>query len=276
MEAWGGGLKAGEGELHGCAVVLENSIGVLRRGFSPAGYLPRATTTAEKRPGCRRHSHAPVVSALLSLSFCRLSFFPASQRHDTVALTCTPRLFYSLFRRVPFDNAWASQALCGVAAGCTKTSITSHFALRANMADISAKENAQETAVNVCGMVSLHINYLVPCVEPAGPPENTPTHSIGFAAGCATAVVDFVCLLSPRVMLFSLPFVTTSPLEIAVGRVSSFPVAMNILDIELAPNLLFYFFARITRRHFPTLCLCVCLVFAHVNISFLGSRWRLT
>eukprot|EP00903_Cladosiphon_okamuranus_P009135 g8728.t1 len=45
------------------------------------------------------------------------------------------------------------KALCGVAAGCTKTSITSHFALRANMADISAKENAQETAVNVCGML---------------------------------------------------------------------------------------------------------------------------
>ncbi|CAN0547256.1 unnamed protein product, partial [Laminaria digitata] len=45
------------------------------------------------------------------------------------------------------------QALCGVAAGCTKTSITAHFALKANMADISAKENAQETAVNVCGMV---------------------------------------------------------------------------------------------------------------------------
>lgn len=46
------------------------------------------------------------------------------------------------------------QALCGVAAGCTKTSITSHFALKANMADIAAKENAQETAVNACGMVS--------------------------------------------------------------------------------------------------------------------------
>ncbi|CAN0585313.1 unnamed protein product [Laminaria digitata] len=45
------------------------------------------------------------------------------------------------------------QALCGVAAGCTKTSITAHFALKANMADKSAKENAQETAVNVCGMV---------------------------------------------------------------------------------------------------------------------------
>ncbi|CAM9511514.1 unnamed protein product, partial [Sphacelaria rigidula] len=44
------------------------------------------------------------------------------------------------------------KALCGVAAGATKTSITSHFALRANMADLSAKENAQETAVNVCGM----------------------------------------------------------------------------------------------------------------------------
>ncbi|CAM9489017.1 unnamed protein product [Ectocarpus sp. 4 AP-2014] len=45
------------------------------------------------------------------------------------------------------------KALCGVAAGCTKTSITSHFALKQNMADISAKENAQETAVNVCGML---------------------------------------------------------------------------------------------------------------------------
>ncbi|CAN0130865.1 unnamed protein product [Ascophyllum nodosum] len=45
------------------------------------------------------------------------------------------------------------KALCGVAAGCTKTSVTSHFALKANTADLSAKENAQETAVNICGMV---------------------------------------------------------------------------------------------------------------------------
>lgn len=49
------------------------------------------------------------------------------------------------------------QALCGVAAGCTKTSITSHFSLKANTADLSAKENAQETAVNVCGMVSCSV-----------------------------------------------------------------------------------------------------------------------
>ncbi|CAN0265368.1 unnamed protein product [Discosporangium mesarthrocarpum] len=46
------------------------------------------------------------------------------------------------------------QGLCGVAAGCTKSSITAHFALRANIADIAAKENAQETAVTLCGMVS--------------------------------------------------------------------------------------------------------------------------
>lgn len=52
------------------------------------------------------------------------------------------------------DHCSMPQALCGVAAGCTKTSITSHFALKANTADLSAKENAQETAVNVCGMVS--------------------------------------------------------------------------------------------------------------------------
>ncbi len=58
-------------------------------------------------------------------------------------------------------RAHALQALCGVAAGCTKTSITSHFALKANMADISAKENAQETAVNVCGMVSVWTGVLL-------------------------------------------------------------------------------------------------------------------
>ena len=64
------------------------------------------------------------------------------------AASLTPAFFSFFFL------FFSLQALCGVAAGCTKTSITSHFALRANMADISAKENAQETAVNVCGMVS--------------------------------------------------------------------------------------------------------------------------
>jgi hypothetical protein len=38
------------------------------------------------------------------------------------------------------------KAICGMVAGATRASITSHFALRGNLADVSAKESAQETA----------------------------------------------------------------------------------------------------------------------------------
>ncbi|KAM3571786.1 hypothetical protein VYU27_006190 [Nannochloropsis oceanica] len=44
------------------------------------------------------------------------------------------------------------KTMCGVAAGCTKSSITAHFALEGNIADVSAKENAQETAVTLLGI----------------------------------------------------------------------------------------------------------------------------
>ena len=46
------------------------------------------------------------------------------------------------------------KALCGVAAGSTRASITSHFALRDNVADVSAKEQAQETAATLLGIVA--------------------------------------------------------------------------------------------------------------------------
>ena len=45
------------------------------------------------------------------------------------------------------------RALCGVAAGATRASLMSHFALHNNIADISAKEGIQETAVTLAGLV---------------------------------------------------------------------------------------------------------------------------
>ena len=45
------------------------------------------------------------------------------------------------------------RALCGVAAGATRASLMSHFALHGNIADISAKEGIQETAVTLAGLV---------------------------------------------------------------------------------------------------------------------------
>jgi len=44
------------------------------------------------------------------------------------------------------------KVMCGIAAGATKASITAHFAIRGNMADLNAKEGAQETLVNLIGM----------------------------------------------------------------------------------------------------------------------------
>lgn len=45
------------------------------------------------------------------------------------------------------------KTICGMVAGATRASITAHFALRGNLADVSAKENAQETAVNLLGLM---------------------------------------------------------------------------------------------------------------------------
>ncbi|OQR80777.1 hypothetical protein ACHHYP_17211 [Achlya hypogyna] len=45
------------------------------------------------------------------------------------------------------------KAMCGVAAGATRSSLTAHFAKNDNMADIAAKEGSQETFVTLCGLL---------------------------------------------------------------------------------------------------------------------------
>jgi hypothetical protein len=44
--------------------------------------------------------------------------------------------------------------MCGVSAGATKASLTAHFALDSNMADVQAKEGSQETAVTLLGLLA--------------------------------------------------------------------------------------------------------------------------
>lgn len=46
-----------------------------------------------------------------------------------------------------------AKVMCGIAAGATKGSITQHFCLRGNMADLNAKEGTQETLVSLVGML---------------------------------------------------------------------------------------------------------------------------
>jgi hypothetical protein len=45
------------------------------------------------------------------------------------------------------------KVMCGIAAGATKGSITQHFCLRGNMADLNAKEGTQEILVSLIGML---------------------------------------------------------------------------------------------------------------------------
>ena len=47
----------------------------------------------------------------------------------------------------------ACKTVCGMVAGATRASITAHFSLRENLADVSAKEGAQETAVTLLGLL---------------------------------------------------------------------------------------------------------------------------
>ena len=46
----------------------------------------------------------------------------------------------------------ACKSICGMVAGACRASVTAHFALRGNLADVSAKEGAQETAVTLVGL----------------------------------------------------------------------------------------------------------------------------
>jgi hypothetical protein len=60
-----------------------------------------------------------------------------------------PRLFFGVLA-----GATVCKAMCGVAAGSTKSSITAHMATSGNTADVAAKEGAQETFVTLVGIVA--------------------------------------------------------------------------------------------------------------------------
>lgn len=67
------------------------------------------------------------------------------------------------------------RTLCGISAGATKGSITLHFALDGNMADLNAKEATQETMVSLMGMI-LGI-YAAQMLQSLGKDDDTTIHS---------------------------------------------------------------------------------------------------
>lgn len=54
------------------------------------------------------------------------------------------------------------RALCGVAAGSSKASLSAHFAICGNLAELNAKDSSQETVISLAGMLagSIVVSYV--------------------------------------------------------------------------------------------------------------------
>lgn len=74
---------------------------------------------------------------------------------NDVGLTLDMLAPYAGRERVVYITSLATicKTMCGMAAGATKGSITHHFAIHGNMADLNAKESTQETLVSLLGMI---------------------------------------------------------------------------------------------------------------------------
>ena len=55
------------------------------------------------------------------------------------------------------------KAVCGVAGGSSRASLTQHFSIRHNMADVAAKDGSQETVASLIGMfLGMFVAWLIP------------------------------------------------------------------------------------------------------------------
>lgn len=74
---------------------------------------------------------------------------------NDVGLTLDMLAPYAGRGRVLYVSSLATicKTMCGMAAGATKGSITHHFAIHGNMADLNSKESTQETLVSLLGMI---------------------------------------------------------------------------------------------------------------------------
>ncbi|KAF0701610.1 Aste57867_7958 [Aphanomyces stellatus] len=104
------------------------------------------------------------------------------------------------------------KAMCGVAAGATRSSLTAHFAKHDNMADIAAKEGSQETFVNMCGLL---------CGMYFANAVNHSRHSVWLAFVCLTAfhvVANYKATLSNAVTALCIPTLNLQRAFLAIQR----------------------------------------------------------
>ncbi|KAF2840757.1 DUF647-domain-containing protein, partial [Patellaria atrata CBS 101060] len=85
---------------------------------------------------------------------CKTYRFAADIFNDTaMILDCLSPAFPKYARVVVLSFSSALRALCAVAAGSSKATLSAHFALRGNLGELNAKDSSQETVISLLGML---------------------------------------------------------------------------------------------------------------------------
>ncbi|KAL4881481.1 vitamin B6 photo-protection and homoeostasis-domain-containing protein [Aspergillus karnatakaensis] len=95
---------------------------------------------------------------------CKMYRFAADIFNDlAMVLDClSPMIPAGVSRVSVLSAAGVLRALCGVAGGSSKASLSAHFAKWGNLAEVNAKDSSQETVISLIGMLvgSLVVSYI--------------------------------------------------------------------------------------------------------------------
>ncbi|KAF2142402.1 uncharacterized protein K452DRAFT_270038 [Aplosporella prunicola CBS 121167] len=86
---------------------------------------------------------------------CKMYRLAADVFNDTaMLLDCVSPVFPRPARVLVLSFASVLRALCGVAAGSSKASLSAHFAKQQNLGELNAKDSSQETIISLMGMLA--------------------------------------------------------------------------------------------------------------------------
>ncbi|KAI9788825.1 MAG: hypothetical protein M1835_002049 [Candelina submexicana] len=94
---------------------------------------------------------------------CKMYRLAADVFNDTaMILDCLSPAFPKVFRVLLLSLSSVLRALCGVAAGSSKASLSAHFAKWGNLGELNAKDSSQETIISLMGMLvgSLVVSHI--------------------------------------------------------------------------------------------------------------------
>ncbi|KAI9717714.1 MAG: hypothetical protein M1828_007117 [Chrysothrix sp. TS-e1954] len=121
-----------------------------------------ATPTAALLLSILQESAGRVATILFAHRFgtalepeCKRYRLAADVLNDTAMIVkCVSPAFPKAVRVILLSAASVLEALCGVAAGSSKASLSAHFAKQGNLGEVNAKDASQETVISLMGMLA--------------------------------------------------------------------------------------------------------------------------